>query len=386
MTERIGFVGLGNMGQPMALNLLKADYDLIVYDLDEWRITPLAALGASQAFRLRDVGEPGGTVVTMVPTDASLLDVALGGGGLLEKLCPGGIHLSLSTVSPEVSAQLAALYTERGGTFLAGTVLGHPDVAAQAALSIYLSGPAAAKERVLPLLQVLGRRVYDLGEDAASANVLKLGATFLILAALVAMGEAAALVEGHGVDRQLFLHSMAESPLFGGAVYPGLPAYDIIDNIVPYIGGEEEKMEGETRKLLGHWEERRGFIDAPVAVSARCTRVPTREGHLECASVELARDVDPGAVVAAWESYQGEPQRLNLPSAPPSPLRYCFELDRPQPVWDHDAGGGMTVTLGRLRPCSILGYKFVLLGHNTIRGAAGGSILNAELCVSKGYV
>lgn len=224
MTESIGFVGLGNMGQPMALNLLKADYDLTVYDIDERRITPFTTLGASQAFHLRDIASRGGIVVTMVPTDASLLDVALSEGGLLQSLCPGGIHLSLSTISPEVSEQLAALYTERGGTFLAGTVLGRPDVAAQAALSIYLSGPPAAKEQVLPLLRVLGKHVYDLGEGMATANVVKLGANFLILAALVAMGEAAALVEGYGVDRALFLRSMAESPLFGGAVYAGYGA------------------------------------------------------------------------------------------------------------------------------------------------------------------
>jgi len=221
MTESIGFVGLGNMGQPMALNLLKAGYDLTVYDIDERRITPFTALGASQAFHLRNIAEPAGIVVTMVPTDASLLEVALGDGGLLEGLCPGGIHLSLSTVSPAVSEQLAELYAERGGTFLAGTVLGRPDVAAEGALSIYLAGPAAAKVRVLPLLQALGQHVYDLGEGVTSANVVKLGANFLILAALVAMGEAAALVEGYGVDRALFLRSMAESPLFGGAVYAG---------------------------------------------------------------------------------------------------------------------------------------------------------------------
>ena len=219
--ERIGFVGLGHMGTPMALNLLKAGYDLCLYDIEEQRITPFTALGASQAFRLADVGEPGGIVVTMVPTDSALLDVALGDGGLLERLCPGGIHLSLSTISPEVSERLAALYGERGGTFLAGTVLGRPEVAERAALSIYLSGNAAAKERALPLLRVLGTHVYDLGANVTAANVVKLGANFLILAALVAMGEAAVLVEGYGLDRALFLRSMAESPLFGGAVYDG---------------------------------------------------------------------------------------------------------------------------------------------------------------------
>jgi aspartate-semialdehyde dehydrogenase len=171
-----------------------------------------------------------------------------------------------------------------------------------------------------------------------------------------------------------------------GAGYPGVPSYDILDNVIPYIGGEEEKVESETRKMLGNWQEGPGFSDAPLVVSAHCNRVATREGHLECASIELERDVRPEEIIAAWESYIPEPQQLKLPSAPERPLLYRTEIDRPQTLRDRDAGNGMTVTLGRLRPCPILSYKFVLLGHNTIRGAAGGSILNAELCVSKGLV
>ena len=146
-------------------------------------------------------------------------------------------------------------------------------------------------------------------------------------------------------------------------------------------------MESETRKMLGTWEEGRGFTDAPLVVSAQCNRVATREGHLECASIELGRDdVNPEEIIAAWEQFTPEPQRLQLPSAPQSALVYRHEPDRPQTLRDRNAGHGMTVTLGRLRRCPILGYKFVLLGHNTIRGAAGGSLLNAELCVSKGLV
>jgi aspartate-semialdehyde dehydrogenase len=171
-----------------------------------------------------------------------------------------------------------------------------------------------------------------------------------------------------------------------GAGYPGLPSYDILDNVIPYIGGEEEKLEIETRKMLGSWEEGRGFRDAPVLVSAHCNRVATREGHLECASIELGRDVEPAEIIAAWQSYIPEPQKLSLPSAPEQVLIYRTEADRPQTLRDRDAGHGMTVTLGRLRRCPILGYKFVMLGHNTIRGAAGGSVLNAELCVHKGLI
>jgi aspartate-semialdehyde dehydrogenase len=171
-----------------------------------------------------------------------------------------------------------------------------------------------------------------------------------------------------------------------GAGYPGLPSYDILDNAIPYIGGEEEKVESETRKMLGRWEEGMGFTDAQIVVSAQCNRVATREGHLECASVELDQDVSPEEIIAAWEGYRPEPQQLQLPSAPQPVLVYRSEPDRPQTLHDRDTGRGMAVTIGRLRRCPILGYKFVLLGHNTIRGAAGGSILNAELCASKGMV
>lgn len=171
-----------------------------------------------------------------------------------------------------------------------------------------------------------------------------------------------------------------------GAGYPGLPSYDILDNAIPFIGGEEEKVEHETCKMLGTWEEGQGFTDAPIVVSAQCNRVATREGHLECVSVELGANASDEDIIAAWENYKAEPQQLQLPSAPEHALIYRKEPDRPQTLRDRDAGRGMSVTVGRLRPCPILGHKFVLLGHNTIRGAAGGSILNAELCVYKGLL
>ena len=138
--------------------------------------------------------------------------------------------------------------------------------------------------------------------------------------------------------------------------------------------------------MLGSWEEGKGFIDASITVSAHCNRVATREGHLECASVELEGEAEPQDIIAAWENYRSEAQQLQLPSAPQHTLIYRYEPNRPQTLLDRDAGHGMTVTLGRLRRCPILSYKFVLLGHNTIRGAAGGSILNAEMCVRKGLI
>jgi len=190
------------------------------------------------------------------------------------------------------------------------------------------------------------------------------------------------LQQAFGVRKVLVTTMQAIS----GAGYPGVPSYDIVDNVIPYIGGEEEKLEHETRKMLGEWQEGRGFIDAGIVVSAHCNRVATREGHLECASIELERAASVEEIIAAWEAFTPEPQQLKLPSAPARALLYRREHDRPQTLRDRDAGNGMSVTLGRLRPCPILSYRFVLLGHNTIRGAAGGSILNAELCVSKGII
>jgi len=190
------------------------------------------------------------------------------------------------------------------------------------------------------------------------------------------------LQEAFGVKKVMVTTLQAIS----GAGYPGLSSYDILDNAIPYISGEEEKVERETLKMLGRWDEGYGFTDAAMVVSAHCNRVATREGHLECASIELVREVEAEEVIAAWENYQAEPQYLKLPSAPERALLYRREPDRPQTLRDRDTGRGMTVTIGRLRRCPILHYKFALLGHNTIRGAAGGSILNAELCVSKGLI
>ena len=165
--------------------------------------------------------EPGGIVLSMVPDGRALLSVALGEGGILRGIGKGGVHLSLSTVSPEVAAQLAKVYEEQGSHYLAGTVLGRPEVAEAAQLSIFLSGHPDAKGRVLPILEALGRHIYDLGERVEVANVVKLGYNFLIAAAIEAMGEAAALVEQYSADRAQFLRMLVESPLFKGAVYEG---------------------------------------------------------------------------------------------------------------------------------------------------------------------
>ncbi len=175
-----------------------------------------------------------------------------------------------------------------------------------------------------------------------------------------------------------------------GAGYPGLPSWDILGNIIPYIRGEEEKVEAESLKLLGRLEANE-FQSAPIAISAQCNRVNTVEGHLEAVSVRLGRKKGTTpptteAVVEALRSFTALPQELELPSAPRQPIVVREEIDRPQPRYDCDQGGGMAVVVGRVRECPVLDYKFMVLGHNTIRGAAGGSILNAELLVAKGYL
>lgn len=170
-----------------------------------------------------------------------------------------------------------------------------------------------------------------------------------------------------------------------GAGHPGVPSVDILGNVVPFIAGEEEKLTAETCKLLGELREG-GVEPAAVTVSAHCNRVPTVDGHLVCASVELEARPSADEVRAAMAAFRGEPQRLALPTAPGRPVRVAEGADRPQPRRDAMAGRGMAVTVGRVRDCPLLGLKFAALGHNTIRGAAGASVLNAELLMQGGWL
>lgn len=184
-----------------------------------------------------------------------------------------------------------------------------------------------------------------------------------------------------GIEQVLVTTMQATS----GAGYPGVASLDLIDNVVPYIGGEEEKMEMETRKLLGSWNGST-FANADLAISAQCNRVPVRDGHTETVNLKLGRPAEPEEIVEILNSYRGEPQQLDLPSAPKHPVIVRTQADRPQPNLDRNVEHGMASVVGRVRRCPILGIKFVVLGHNTIRGAAGASILNAELFHAKGML
>lgn len=170
-----------------------------------------------------------------------------------------------------------------------------------------------------------------------------------------------------------------------GAGYPGVASLDILGNVIPFIRNEEEKMEEETRKLLGRLNGA-GIIPAGFAMSAQCNRVAVEDGHTESVSIRLKNKAKPEDIIVAWNEYRAEPQELKLPSAPERPVVYVEANDRPQPRFDVDTGAGMTAVVGRLRPCGVLDWKFTVLSHNTIRGAAGAALLNAELLKAKGYL
>jgi aspartate-semialdehyde dehydrogenase len=170
-----------------------------------------------------------------------------------------------------------------------------------------------------------------------------------------------------------------------GAGYPGVPSMDIIGNVVPYIGMEEEKMQEETQKILGDFK---GDHIEPLAakVSAHCNRVAVVDGHTETVSIEFSSKPSEAGLRHALESFRGLPQERELPSAPARPVIYMEEANRPQPRKDAERERGMAAFVGRLRACPALDYKFVVLSHNTIRGAAGAAVLNAELMHSEGML
>jgi aspartate-semialdehyde dehydrogenase len=170
-----------------------------------------------------------------------------------------------------------------------------------------------------------------------------------------------------------------------GAGYPGVASLDILDNIVPYIPGEEEKVEQETRLLLGRFENG-SRVEADVVVSAHTNRVPVLDGHTVCLSVGFRRAPSVEEAVAALAGFRGPELVAGLPSAPGQPIIVRSEPDRPQPRRDRDAEGGMAITVGRVRPCPLLDLRLISVSHNTLRGAASGSVLNAELLVASGLV
>jgi aspartate-semialdehyde dehydrogenase len=191
----------------------------------------------------------------------------------------------------------------------------------------------------------------------------------------------APLEKAFGLEKVLMTSMQAVS----GAGYPGVPTLDILSNVIPHIGGEEEKVEREAHKLLGKLVD--GRVEAgKFALSAQCNRVLVEDGHMETISVSLKSQATVEDLLEAWRTFRALPQERQLPSAPKHPVIVREERDRPQPKFDVLAEGGMAAVVGRVRPCPVLQFKYVALSHNTIRGAAGAALLNAELMKSEGYL
>lgn len=195
--------------------------------------------------------------------------------------------------------------------------------------------------------------------------------------------------KGYKIKRAIITTMQAVS----GAGYPGVASLDMVDNVVPYIGGEEEKSEIEPQKILGKINIEKGEIeyDKSIAISAHCNRVPVTDGHTACVSIEFDRNIvkeipTKEEIIKIWKEFTSIPQELDLPFAPKKPINYIENENRPQPKKDRDNDKAMTVSVGRLRECKVFDYRFVGLSHNTVRGAAGGGILNAELLYKKGYL
>jgi aspartate-semialdehyde dehydrogenase len=223
----------------------------------------------------------------------------------------------------------------------------------------------------LPLLESQSWRKSSRGFIVTNPNCSAIG---LVMAL-------APLAEDFGLEKVFVVTMQAIS----GAGYPGVPSWDILGNVVPYIAKEEEKMEAESKKLLGSLVNSR-VQDADFAISAQCNRVAVEDGHTESVSVKLRKPATKDQIISAFTDFKSKIAGLNLPSAPKQPIFYDAAPDRPQPRLDIHRGAGMTTSVGRLRPCNLLDWKFTVLSHNTIRGAAGAAILNAELLKVKGQL
>src|SRR5215467_3506597 len=184
-----------------------------------------------------------------------------------------------------------------------------------------------------------------------------------------------------GIDK-VFVATMQA---ISGAGYPGVASMDILGNVIPYIAKEEDKMEAESRKLLGSLNGSR-VVPADLTLSAHCNRVAVEDGHTESVSLKLRKPAEAEDIISAWSEFRCLPQKLKLPTAPEQPVIYESALDRPQPRLDRGRGRGMSSVVGRLRPCNIFDWKFTVLSHNTIRGAAGAAVLNGELLKAQGYL
>jgi aspartate-semialdehyde dehydrogenase len=226
----------------------------------------------------------------------------------------------------------------------------------------------AAHLEAIPLQQKL--RGYDTGFIVTNPNCSTAGLVLVLKP----------LADAFGLEKIFVVTLQAVS----GAGYPGVASMDIHGNVVPFISGEEEKMESEPQKLLGKWDGRR-FVDAGLGLSAHCNRVPVLEGHLECISVSMKKIASTEEVREALRNFEVSPELASLPSALRHPVHVLDDENRPQPRRDANAGHGMAAVVGRVRECPLLDIKLTLLSNNLVRGAAGAAVLNAELLAARGF-
>jgi len=291
---------------------------------------------------------------------------------------PGGVEtIKISAATPEGAPRLifsaldTAVAAELEPKFAAA---GHAVVSNSSALRMQSDVPLVIPEVNADHIRLLEcqswRRDYN-GFVVTNPNCSATGLVMVL----------APLHHQFGVE-QVFVVTMQA---ISGAGYPGVASLDILGNVIPYIAKEEEKMESESCKMLGKLDGT-GVTPAAIHVSAHCNRVPVEDGHTESVSIKLKKPAKREDILKALAEFRGVPQELRLPNAPPNPIVVLESPDRPQPTLDVNMGAGMAVTVGRVRPCRLLDWKFTVLSHNTIRGAAGAALLNAELLKAQGYL
>ncbi|EQA35990.1 aspartate-semialdehyde dehydrogenase [Leptospira inadai serovar Lyme str. 10] len=268
-----------------------------------------------------------------------------------------GVRLAFSGLDASIAGEVETAYANAGVNIISNSK-NHRMVENVPLLSAEVN---AAHLAVLPAQKASGKIVTN-------SNCTIMGVTISLKP----------LFDLFGIEAVMLFSMQAVS----GAGYPGVPSMDILGNVVPFIGGEEEKAEIEPLKCLGKIENGK-IINADFPISAHCNRVPVFDGHTVCVSVKLKKKATEQEIRDAWSSFKGEPQELGLPLAPSSPIVYREEEDRPQPRLDLDTGKSMSTVIGRLRPDPLFDWKYVVLSHNTVRGAAGAALLNAELMYKK---
>jgi len=263
MAETIGFIGLGNMGEPIAANLMAAGHTLRVHNRTASKAVALVAKGATLEKNPADVATPGGIVFTMVADDRAIDELCLSPGSFVERLGPGGIHISLSTISPATARRLAEHHAKHKVEYVASPVFGRPEAAAAKKLWVCASGHVAAKARVRPLLEAIGQGIFDFGEDAGAANVVKLCGNFMIASAIETISESLALAEKNGIDKS------AVADLFGKTLF----ACPVYQGYGKSIAAEKFEPAGFRLAL--------GFKDVSLALStATASSVPLPIGSL----------------------------------------------------------------------------------------------------------